>query len=1112
MPDFEQLVKGINAVLQLIFGNNIPSWMSLLIGILLIIGLVLCAVWGGLFLISKITEQWTKNVLPLFYKREEKQRSLRRRYFAEHIESEIVKLGRQEEWKDYRFTELEAEVEAEGRRKIFSFVPFFNRTSSSRRLEKNLSKALASSQERLLLVEGEPGSGKSVALRHVAQKMAAKATKVQSTKSVIPIYVNLKELERQDGVAIDRNLIESFILKSLKRINDRDIDKFLDDEFKLGIENGTWFFLFDSFDELPEVLSSTEADIAIRSYGNAIDDFLHGMNRCRGIVASRQFRGPTYFGWPRFLVLSLSEKRRLELIQKVGLKDELESELIGQLDTASDEIRFMASNPLFLNLLCEHMKSGHIFPKNAYTVFETYIENRLTRDEKSLQRRFRLDISRLRSFAESIAFCMASDAGLGLSPTRENLKEAMNRLYNSKVDDSFETFLDALEFMKLARSEVMVNAVQSKSFTFAHRRFQEYFATCIVLREPERVSSNQLLIDARWRETAVVMCQTQPIQELTEIIEQADKLLSNHCINIPYLIELPLEYIIDKSPNPVDNQLYSKRDDFLWPAGCFHLLSLLQDGFVSRLIDLPEDIRMYASRIVLSAAETGSLSDKKSALEVAGIVHEPVLVYLLRSAFANKSQWLREIAYRQVSRLTNVSSDIAHGIRNALVELAISNRLRREQHATKAHLARINVNSDFLSIMRLLLWLPRLDFWLHVVLLTLLLAGLLRFNVFNLAQFSLLITLVLLSHLSLLVIMSSLLPVLTFWSNTVSLHKKTFLSILQSWLDQIKRPILRLWRHDKATKPSNSSRKRVKLPVLFSKLLLATIQTIFWTIFILIKFSLILFSTLLSPQRDFSGSLVDIFATFVATYVVLFGPLAFWAAVRGGFVRIQWWFILPIWPILLLFRNFKTIYKSFIILLKEDLLSISLLFSLIVIYIVLLSITFKFIDEFIIHNQTLLLILASPFWSIIAIVLIGMGTKKAFEWIHDWLKWHKWIRSHIEPMTCQDLISNLRTYRGALFRIRLLKVVREQRVLIATDETEAILLRIALEAEKRQQTNRYEEKDKPFSQSNLPDSAITKDGTEYIGLETNASPEFLDALYMLLEDIRTIRQHALTHL
>ena len=182
-------------------------------------------------------------------------------------------LNSQEDWKDYHFTELEAEVEAEGRRRFF----WLSRYNTLRR-ERSLAKALEHSSERCILVEGEPGSGKSVALRHVALHMAEKAARSLSVHSVIPIYVNLKELERDVSTPIDRNLIEEFILVSLKQANDRDIERFLDEDFQEGMKNGVWFFLFDSFDEIPEVLSSTDVDEVIKDYSSAINDFLHGMN------------------------------------------------------------------------------------------------------------------------------------------------------------------------------------------------------------------------------------------------------------------------------------------------------------------------------------------------------------------------------------------------------------------------------------------------------------------------------------------------------------------------------------------------------------------------------------------------------------------------------------------------------------------------------------------------------------------------------------------------------------------------------------------------------------------------------------------------------------------
>src|SRR6185503_13292593 len=121
----------------------------------------------------------------------------------------------------------------------------------------------------------------------------------------------------------------------------------------------TWFFLFDSFDEIPEILSSTEADKTVRQYATAISDFLHGLNQCRGIIASRFFHGPRQFGWPRFSILPLSSSRRTELVRKANLKPDVEMNLLGQIETAAQEVRMMASNPMFLGLLCEHMRSGY---------------------------------------------------------------------------------------------------------------------------------------------------------------------------------------------------------------------------------------------------------------------------------------------------------------------------------------------------------------------------------------------------------------------------------------------------------------------------------------------------------------------------------------------------------------------------------------------------------------------------------------------------------------------------------------------------------------------------------------------------------------------------------
>jgi len=681
-----------------------PPGISIIVAWVFILIIILLVIWGILTLANKIMDS-AQNLVQKMRNRdpETRRRIGPRQRFAGHIEREMERIGSNEEWGDYKFTELEAEVEAEGHQRAPSVIPFLTRVNSGLRRETSLSKALKSSSERLILVEGEPGSGKTIALRHVAQTMATEAKRNQSPQSIIPIYVNLKELERHDGEDVDRNLIESFILKSINRANDRRIEEFMEDEFKLGQE----------------------------------------------VIASRVFRGPTQLGWPRFRIVPLSEARQLELITKAELEPELENALIGHLANANPEIRSMATNPLFLSLLCEHMKSGHRFPDNVHVVFETYVDTRLNRDKGRLERRYGLNTAHLRAAAENIAFCMASDLKLGLSPTRNRLQTAMGRL-GMEVDDRFETFLDALEYIRLARSEVAADATHSPTFTFAHRRFQEYFATCIVLREPSRVSPERLLTDARWRETAVVLCQTQKIVDLTALMDEVQRSLKRFCCTTQDLIDDPVNYVCEASKDEdASGRGYLTRRPFLWPAGSLHLLGILQDGFGSRLSDLLNDIRMYASQLVLSAMETGTLPDKKWALEAAGIAPEPILAYMLRTSFEGVSQWLKEVAYRQAARLGSIPPTIAKGIRIAIVGLANHGRLQRERRATKAHLERLGQSAYFLSIMRLLLWLPTFDLGLHIFLSIGIIISLNRLKMLSVEDMFFVFVILLISHLCL---------------------------------------------------------------------------------------------------------------------------------------------------------------------------------------------------------------------------------------------------------------------------------------------------------------------------------------------------------------------------
>ena len=713
LPDIKSFLDGIKDVLKLVLGEDIPAWVLKCVGYIILLALLLGALYFLLCVVAKGAKLWRESLWPLFYDAKKKRRAVRRGHFADHIESEIRRLNNLEEWRDYSFAELEAEVEAEGKARR-SWLPFGRTVRSTLRREKSLSKALETSAERHILLVGEPGCGKSVALRHVALVLARKAMGSRQANSLVPLYINLKELDRESGECIDAGLIRRYVLKCLNRVNDLDVERFLDDEFDQGLREGTWLFLFDSFDEIPEILSSTEYDNTIRAYGAAIADFLHGMNQCRGILASRHFRGPGQLGWSRFRVLPLSEKRRVDLVRKADLGREKERLLIGRMSILGGEGFLIHSNPMFLGILCEQVRSGNPLPANPHEVFGAYVANRLSRDAERIGRRFAIAPAALRATAEDVAFCMVAEPKLGLSPARDTLKECMVA-QGLGLPTQIDLCMDALEYIKFARSETASGDSSVRRFTFAHRRFQEYFATCVVLRRPDRVGPRNLLLDARWRETAVALCQTQPREALKPFLQAAEAFLSEAAASVPGLIDNPEEYVrsAEAGPKQEKNKQPIQRGLFPWPPKLLHVLALLQEGFASCKQNLPERLRNKVARFILSAYETGLLPDRRWAVEVAASLPEPVLPYVLRRAFGSRIQWLSDAAYSQVACLGKIPEDLARRILDATTRLALDGRLHHEVLATEAHLSRLDGASRFLSGLRLLLWVPRIDTVAH---------------------------------------------------------------------------------------------------------------------------------------------------------------------------------------------------------------------------------------------------------------------------------------------------------------------------------------------------------------------------------------------------------------
>ncbi|MBS4000288.1 MAG: NACHT domain-containing protein [Desulfobulbaceae bacterium] len=745
MPESGVFQFVIDLIIQ-IFGVTPPEWLVRIIATAILLGLV---VLGIQLVASPILKFWQEIVKPFRYTPEEKRRRLRRQRFADHIESEIRRLNNLEAWNDNRFAELEAEVEAEGRLLfggVFN-IPFLERRRNYK--ARSLSRALEQSSERLILLEGDPGSGKSVALRHVTQNLANRARKSRNLKSIIPIYINLKGLQRDANEVIDRNLIERFILSSLNRVNDRDIEEFLVDEFSDGIRQGTWLFLFDSFDEIPEVLSSTELDETVRMYAEAIRDFLHGFNKCRGVIASREYRGPRFLGWPKFRILSLSASRREELVNRTGLPIQTQTSVLGGIALAPSDFQVICGNPMFLNLLCEYMrrKEPREFPSHIHLVFEDYIWKRLTRDEERLKQRFSTTPERVKIVAERLAFCMTADTGIGLSPTKNQLKKSLDK-YDLSLGEVFDNLLDALVYLKIASSDMPIDKNGEERITFSHRRFQEYFATAVVIENTKKVNPTELLLNARWRETAVVLLQSKSKESSKFLIAEATRLIDEwsqeydffqframeqnqeHIQNTtpPFLPDISWESLLEPISKtkerhqkafdyqPANNKIQIEVHEHRqidWPPKYLHLLSILQDGFRGTNNNLPYKSLEVVGETLLASMLNGSLLDKKWVLEVVGAAPLEIQKKLLLLGFDSIGNWVRDAAYKQITRLGELFPALENRIKGTLIRMAVSKQLYSQRYDSYVHLSRIG-SRELLNLAFTLVWIETINYLLLI--------------------------------------------------------------------------------------------------------------------------------------------------------------------------------------------------------------------------------------------------------------------------------------------------------------------------------------------------------------------------------------------------------------
>ncbi|MFG6488608.1 NACHT domain-containing protein [Roseateles sp. BYS78W] len=606
----------------------------------------------------KCIDAYKASGLPLWLSREEKIRVRRRAQFCSVLKADLAYIAKAESWNDQYFTDLEAEVETDGGYYANAIHKLIRKKSFGLRKEKSLLKAIASTSERAVQLTGEPGAGKSVALRHLATQLAERGIRAKDKNALVPLYVNLREIVLAHGQEITADSLRSFIIDNVRR-GDSDTSDFVKSNWDDYRDRGVWFFLFDSFDEIPEILHAEKGSPAAFQYSEAIRQFLDGMGACKGILASREFKGPEALPWKKFRILSLSVAKQEELVANSFLTAAQAKIVLLHLSSQSEGL---AHTPLFLTLLCRYVRDEGRAPENDYQLLSLQIEKLAKRDPAFLLRQYSLTPDELIAGSERIARAFAEESSIGLSPSFDQMAELVSA--NEVPGSDIRKFIAAMVDCKIARADVPNAAPGDRRFAFAHRRYQEALFVRHLVKFPEYISPDRLLIDPRWREYTVTLLETQPINATAAILNAAISHL-NHAAATQrrFAVEPPASGSVGY---------------FGWRSETIAILELLQEGLSRRIDEVPDALKYKVADFLMPRWNGGDSIDRTYVVRLGALLPQKALANCLIDTFNFGSQTAQSIAFGQTFALRGTIPEV---VRTAVLERLAAGVLKARDRA-----------------------------------------------------------------------------------------------------------------------------------------------------------------------------------------------------------------------------------------------------------------------------------------------------------------------------------------------------------------------------------------------------------------------------------------------
>ncbi|WP_158581685.1 NACHT domain-containing protein [Actinomadura spongiicola] len=508
---------------------------------------------------------------------------------------------------------------------------------------KRLTRVLSRTRVPVVALIGEQGAGKSVTSRQVVREICARGTSRRRGPKLMAVYVDLAALQRRGP--INAEMIRAHVLETVGA-DDPDVRDAMEGFLRRPPDQPRWLFVFDSFDELPALWAPGPRERMAREYLDAIHRFVNAGPAFQAVITTRDNEFLESFTGLRVHVTPLSQPQQRKLIAAAGLGGQVAAKIIHRL-RADWAGAVAASNPLLLSLICDHVSDtgGADLPADLYEIVDVAVTTRLRGAPGS-----RLTDQEVRSVAEDVAYCLASDDSLGRAPTDHDLIAALGR--RTGVDAGSARL--ALEHLRRAR---IAQNDRPGSFAFAHSVFLDHFAAGWLLRAGAEPEVRDLLTDHRWREAVIAALRLGPSDKRRRLLETAGDILDREAASID--LARDVHSLLGLSPR---QQLPMATGSFTWPPPALHILRILAESVRHQNDTALGRLRTHADVFVLNAFIGGTQADQRPALELLACTSSEVAVWATERASSSRSTLLRRAAAHSLVSVPETFADLSsHG-------------------------------------------------------------------------------------------------------------------------------------------------------------------------------------------------------------------------------------------------------------------------------------------------------------------------------------------------------------------------------------------------------------------------------------------------------------------